>query len=158
VAENPKSQKVENATKNKTGGSILVLGDRGCGVVVEPAGVCLLRDRDVRPGSNDEIDDGGSEGVGSIHSRLDLFRLRLGRFNRGGGKHWTVHAKGLDHRDVRNLPRGGDRANGLHHGHWWRDKGHGTIGSRHALGGHCLRSGTAVVLVVRPKSELVWTG
>jgi len=33
-----------------------------------------------------------------------------GRVNRGGGKHWPVPAKGLDHLDVRNLPRGGDCA------------------------------------------------
>jgi hypothetical protein len=158
VADNPKSQKEENETKNEISGSSLVLGDRGCGVAVEPDGVCLLRDRDFRPGGNDGIHDGESEGVGSIHSRLDLFRLRLGRVNRGGGNHWPVHAKGLDHRDVRNLPRGGDCPNVLHHDHWRRVTSHGTIRTSHALAGHWLRSGTDVVLVVRQESWLVWTG
>lgn len=154
---NPKSQKEENESTNKIGGSSLVLGDRGCGTLVEPAGVCLLRDGALCPGSSDGIHDGTSEAVGPIHSRLDLFRLRPGRVNRGGGKHWFVPAKGLDRPDVRNLPRGGDCANGLHHDHWRRATGHGTIGTRHALGGHWHRSGATVVLVVRPRSGLVWT-
>jgi hypothetical protein len=146
---NPKSQKDKNETKNGISGSSLVLGDLGCGVAVELDGVCLLRDGVFGPGSNDGIDDGRSEGVGSIHSRLDLFRLRLGRSNRCRGKHWPVHAKALDRRDVRNLPRVGGRANGLHHDHWRRDTGNGTIGTSHALTSHYLLSGTAVVFVVR---------
>ena len=158
ATDNPKSQKEENETTNKISGSSLVLGDRGCGALVEPAGVCLLRDGAFRPGSSDGIHDGASEGVGPIHSRVDLFRLRPGRVNRGGGKHWPVPAKGLDHPDVRNLPRGGDCANGLHHDHWRRATGHGTIGTRHALAGHWHRSGATVVLAVRPQSGLVWTG
>jgi hypothetical protein len=98
VADNPKSQKEENETTNEISGSSMVLGDCGRGALVERAGVCFLRDPHFRPGSNDAILDGGTEAMGSIHPRLDLFRLRPGRVNRGGGKHWPVHAKGLDHR------------------------------------------------------------
>lgn len=152
------AERRKNETTSKISGSSLVLDDRGCGALVEPGGVCLLRDGAFRPGSIHEIHDRAYEGVGPIHSRLDLFRLRLGRINRSSGKHWPVSAKELDHPDVRNLPRGGDCANGLHHDHWWRVTGHGTIGTRHALAGHWYRSGATVVLAVRPQSWLVSTG
>src|SRR5262245_16995104 len=95
VVDNPKSRREENELQHKVSGSSLVLGDRDCGVVVEPAGMCLLRDGDFRPGGIDGINDAGSERVGSIDSRLDLFRLRPGRVNRVGRMHWPVHAKGL---------------------------------------------------------------
>jgi len=158
VAANPKSQKEENATTNEISGSALVLGDSGRGALVERAGVRFLRDPHFRPGSNDGIHDGGSKAMGSIHPRLDLFRLRPGRFNRGGGKHWPIHAKGLDYRDVRNQPFGSDCPDGLHHDHCRRVAGYGTIGSSHALANRCLCSGPAVVLVVRQESELALTG
>ena len=147
----------KNETTNKISNSSLVLGDRGCGALVEPAGVCLLRDGTFRTGSSDGIHDGVSEGMGQIHSGLDLFRLRRGRVNRGGGKHWLVPAKGLDLPDVRNLPRGGDCANGLHHDHRRRATGHGSVGTRHALAGHWHRGGAPVVLAVSAQSGVVWT-
>ncbi len=96
--------------------------------------------------------------MGPIDSKLDLFRLRRGRDYWSGGKHWPVAAKELGHADVRNLPSRGDCANGLHHDHWRRAEGFGTIGTDHARSGHWHRSGAIVVLVARPRSGLVWKG
>jgi hypothetical protein len=90
-----------------------------------------------------------------IDSRLDLRRLLSGHIDRSGGKHRPVPAEGLGHCTLRDLSRGRDRPNGLHHDHCRRLAGNGTLGAHHALPGHRFRSGIAMVFVVRQASELV---